>query len=157
MNNLDNNIIQNTLFSTEVLNTLTSFLDLGPRYRFVFVKNKALLGNMPSLNIGYKVAEFIHNSDNINIKQDCFSYVKQLIADCTVKYAELGKTIYLTNIGILFEPELGLDVNLFLTNLSRNTLLLLDWDGEYKHPYLYFKHRDSKNKIDLSKLNYITI
>lgn len=157
MNNLDCNIIKNSPFSNDVLNSLTSFLYLGPRYRFVFVKNKFFLSEIQSLNIGYKVAEFIHNTDNINIKQECFSYIKQLIAENTVKYAELGKTIYLTNIGILFEPELGLDVNLFLTNLSRNTLLLLDWDGEYKHPYLYFKYRDSKNKIDLSKLNYITI
>lgn len=144
-------------FSPEVFSRLTSFLDSGPRNKFVFVKNVDLLADIPSVNIGYELASYIQSIDNTDFKSDCMPYIKKLISDNTILHPILGKYIYLKNIGILFEPELGLDVNLFLTNQSRNTLLLLDWNGQMKYPYMYFLQTDSKHRIKIDTLNYTTL
>lgn len=151
------NIQGQNSFSPMVLKDLTSFLNIGPRYRFAFVRNEDRLCHVPFVNVGHSVAAYIHDNEHSDLKADCFSYIKQLIASHTERHPEIGKYIYLKNIGILFEPELGLDVSMFLANISRNTLLLIDWRGEMVYPYLYFLHSGSKQKINLSQLNYITI
>lgn len=152
-----NDIPNESSFRPDVLKEISSFLNIAPRYRFAFVRNTERLCGMPSVNVGHEVAAFIHENEHTDIKAECFSFIKQLISKHTQNNSEIGKYIYLTNIGILFEPEIGLDVNMFLTNLSRNTMLILDWNGEVKYPYLYFLHSGSKHKINLSQLNYITI
>lgn len=153
----DINTHEQSSFSPQVLKELTSFLNIGPRYRFAFVRNEDRLCHVPFVNVGHYVAAYIHDNEHSDLKAECFSYVKQIISTHTQHRPEIGKYIYLKNIGIMFEPELGLDVSLFLANISRNTLLLIDWKGEMVYPYLYFLHSGSKHKINLSQLNYITI
>lgn len=153
----DINIPGQDSFSPLVLKELTSFLNIGPRYRFAFVRNEDKVCHVPSVNVGHSVAAFIQDNEHIDLNAECFSYIKQLIATNTLHNSEIGKYIYLKNIGILFEPEIGLDVSMFLTNISRNTLLLIEWRGEMVYPYLYFLHSGSKYKLNLSQLNYITI
>lgn len=140
-------------FIPETLSQLSSFLDTSPRYKFVFVRNPEKLVNVPSVDLGFELASFIHNNES----SDYLPFIKELISKKTFSHPTLGKVVYLRNIGILFEPELGLDVSLFLTNLSRNTLLLLDWNGQLKYPYIYFLRTDSKHRIKIDNLNYITL
>lgn len=153
----DINIQEDNPFSPQILKALTSFLNIGPRYRFAFVRNEDKVLHVPSVNVGYCVASYIKDNEHSDLKAECFSYIKQLIAIHTQHHPEIGKYVYLKNIGILFEPEIGLDVSIFLSNISRNTLLLIDWNGEMVYPYLYFLHSGSKYKLKLSQLNYITI
>ena len=150
MNHVGNNNIS-------AFQEIQKFLETAPRYRFAFVTNRDKLRDIPSVNIGHEVASFIHHNQSPDIKSKCFSFIKQLIIKQTQIDPEIGKYIYLTNLGILFEPEIGIDVNMFLSNISRNTMLLLDWKGEIKYPYLYFLHSGSKYKLNLNHLNYITI
>lgn len=154
---IDNNNIIDYSFSADVLKDISSFLNLAPRYKFVFVRYADKLGNIPVVNVGQEVASFIHDNKHSDLKAECYNFIKHLISSNAQINVELGKYVYLTNIGILFEPEIGLDVELFLKNISRNTILFLDWNGEFKYPYLHFLHSDSKNRINLSQLNYIII
>ena len=140
-------------FIPETLSQLSSFLYTSPRYKFVFVRNPEKLVNVPSVDLGFELASFIHNHESSGY----LPFIKELISKKTFFHPTLGKVVYLRNIGILFEPELGLDVSLFLTNLSRNTLLLLDWNGQLKYPYFYFLRTDSKHRIKIDSLNYITL
>lgn len=158
MSNIDKPTTQNNdSFSNDLLKEITAFLNISPRSRLVFVRNLDRTQNIPRVNLGEEVASFIVSSRETDDATNIQSFIKQLIAERTTVHPELGKFIFLTNIGILFEPELSLDVELLLSNLSRNILLLLDWNGEFKLPYLYFLTKNSKNRIKISNLNYIAI
>ena len=158
MSNIDKHISHNNdSFSNDLLKEITSFLNISPRSKLVFVRNIERTANIPRVNLGEEVASFIVSSRETDDTTNIQSFIKQLIAERATIHPELGKFIFLTNIGILFEPELSLDVELILSNLSRNILLLLDWKGEFKLPYLYFLTKNSKNRIKISNLNYISI
>ena len=139
------------------MSRLSRFLDTGPRARLVFIRNHDKIESIPTLNISFEVARFIHDNKPADLKNNCFSFIKRIIFENTFSHPILGKIIYLSNIGVLFEPELGLDVDLFLSNISRNILTLIDWDGELKFPYLYFLRPTSSHRIKVDNLNYITI
>ena len=51
-------------FTTETLSQLSSFLDTSPRYKFVFVRNREKLVNVPSVDLGFELASFIHNNES---------------------------------------------------------------------------------------------
>lgn len=112
-----------------------------------------MLVNVPSVDLGFELASFIHNNESPGY----LPFIKELISKNTFSHLTLGKIVYLRNIGILFEPDLGLDVSLFFTNLSRNTFLLLDWNGQMKYPYMYFLQTESKHRIKIDTLNYMTL
>lgn len=140
-------------FNHETLSQLSSFLYTSPRYKLVFVRNPESLDNVPSVDLGFELASFIHDNES----PDYLPFIKNLISKQTFLHPSLGKVVYLRNLGILFEPELGLDVSLLLSNLSKNTLLLLDWNGQIKYPYIYFLHSGSKHRIKIDNLNYIAL
>ena len=158
MSNIDKHITQNSdSFSNNLIREINAFLNVAPRSRLVFVRNLERTEKISRVNLGKEVASFIVSSRESDETPNIQSFIKQLITERTTVHPEIGKFIFLTNIGILFEPELSLDVELLLSNLSRNILLFLDWNGEFKFPYMYFLSKNSKNRIKISNLNYITV
>lgn len=150
-------IMPDRSFSETVIADLLRFLENGPRHRLVFVKDTHRTNSNIGVDVGWAVAKYLHDNYLGNIKAESQSFIKKLIYDNISTHPQFGKYIYLRNIGVLFEPELGLNVGLFLTNLSRNTLLLLDWNGQMKYPYMYFLHTNSKHRIKIDTLNYMTL
>ena len=70
---------------------------------------------------------------------------------------ELGEVVVLENLGILFEPGLGIDVVRFLRKVSKITLTVLLWPGEIGEDRLYFLNRESEITLKQTDINYITI
>lgn len=70
---------------------------------------------------------------------------------------ELGEVVVLENLGILFEPGLGIDVVSFLRKVSKTTLTVLLWPGEIGEDRIYFLNLESGITLKQTDINYITI
>jgi hypothetical protein len=68
-----------------------------------------------------------------------------------------GKYLAIENIGILFEPELKIDVLQLFDKHSRTNTLFIQWDGEIENNTLYFLSKQKGRKIDIKNLSYIAI
>jgi hypothetical protein len=89
-----------------------------------------------------------------------------LIADLTIEGIfnesthvdeHYGKCLFISNIGILMEPELKLDLVKILEKHSKNHPLFVQWDGEIEGSCLYFLTREKGIKININELSHIAI
>jgi hypothetical protein len=67
------------------------------------------------------------------------------------------KILPIKNLGILFEPELKIDVLQLFDKHSRTNTLFIQWDGEIENNTLYFLSKYKGQKIDIKNLSYIAI
>lgn len=140
---------------------LERFLSSAPRYRL------AVLGvNSPSgddhrvLNMGRELAKTIPAFDRHNELAFQFSVqeaVNRIVREHTISEPNLGDVVLVENLGILFEPELHIDVPELLRRVSRNTLVVLLWQGEITKDKLYFLRSSSSYCISQSEINYILL
>ena len=69
--------------------------------------------------------------------------------------------IVMYNFGILFDPLLGFDINAFVNNISRNTIVVLINKGKYEDGRLYLsKNIDTDSMkffINLKDINHIVL
>ncbi|MCF0185851.1 MAG: hypothetical protein HUJ98_05115 [Bacteroidaceae bacterium] len=79
----------------------------------------------------------------------------RLFRDNKECHPELGDYLRICNLGILFEPKLGINIRQLLQNFSRNTLTIIKWEGDYDDNYLYFLTKEDGLKIDLTNTNHI--
>jgi len=81
----------------------------------------------PQLNVGKVVARYIsERSSNKHMGLEVDVYFKRLISDL-VDYYWGVKGVLLTNIGILLEPDLCLNVEKILMDLSREYAIIIFW------------------------------
>lgn len=66
----------------------------------------------------------------------------------------IGDYIAIENIGILFEPELKLDLHNIVESFSRNQCLIIKSDAEINNENLYFLSSRDTATISLSGLSY---
>lgn len=66
----------------------------------------------------------------------------------------IGDYIAIENIGILFEPELKLDLHNILESFSNNQCLIIKSDAEINNENLYFLSSGDTATISLSGLSY---
>lgn len=154
---IENRIKKDDVFSQDVLKQLSMFIDSAPRNKLVLVKDPNILKELQSINVGFELSRFIHDGNPTDIKAESLGFIRHHIAERTQIHPIIGKYVSLTNIGILFEPAIGIDMNIFLSNLTRNTMLILEWKGEIKYPHLFFLHSGHGPKINISQLSYITL
>lgn len=65
--------------------------------------------------------------------------------------------IPVTNIGILFEPDLEFTPEEFIKKYSKNDILILFWPGAIKGNRLYLPDTNSNCIIDLTEINHLVI
>jgi hypothetical protein len=81
----------------------------------------------PLINVGKDVAQFISGRiTSKHIGLDVEEYFKRLISEQAQKHWG-AKGVALDNIGILLEPELSLNVEKILLDLSREYVIILVW------------------------------
>lgn len=81
----------------------------------------------PQINVGKVVAQFISiSSIGKHIGLDVEEYFKKLISDSALEHWGV-KGVALTNIGILLEPVLSLNLEKILMDLSREYAIVIVW------------------------------
>ena len=149
-----------TLFDSQYYLALEQFLSSAPRYRVAVLADKAPINGEKVLNMGRELATAISNLDRHNELKFQFTVqeaVNRIIQEHTFTEPNLGEVVIIANPGILFEPELHIDVPELLRRISRNTLVILLWPGEITKDKLSFMRPSSPYCIHQSETNYIVL
>ena len=136
---------------------ISDFVATAPRHRLVVVGGCAIVPGLPALDVGLSVARYIRGRRFDDLKLQVREYLDTLFAENITTDSVYGKYICLSNIGILFEPELGLNVTDIVASLSRNILVILPVTGVVDSRYVYFLNASSRHRIDLGRLNYVLV
>lgn len=78
------------------------------------------------------------------------------IFEQTCHSAQIGAYLAIQNLGILFEPEMKLDLRQLIDSFSINKTLFIHAEGEVVNDHFYFCG-DSRHAIPLQGLSYIEI
>ncbi len=124
--------------------------------------NKIIIHREPipelkSLNVGKELAvrlEGLIGDRNISFKAK--QLMENLLKSAVYVDPEFGKVLSLTNLGILFEPELKIDFEYTLKKFSTDNLLFIEWKGEVEQNKLYLLTKEGI-EIKLDNLSYITL
>ena len=136
------------------------FLSSTPRFKLVVVTDKRMLVDLPMFDLGYHLSMFLKENDKLANKDLPFfiqEELTRLINQNIIHHPDFGDYICLSNIGILFERDLKVNVLQTLQRFSRNNLVILYWEGEIRGNKLFFLSENSKYIIDLSATNHIIL
>jgi len=110
------------------------------------------------LNLGKVLASALSSE---NLRSPMIAYAAEDILTeilSTPQYdSRIGHYMALDNIGILFEPELELNLKSTLENASTNKTIIIRSDGVILSDKFYFLQPDDGMIIDLKGLSYIEI
>ena len=133
-------------------------LEINPRHKIIVVHYSSCDESIPCVNIGRKVAEFVRsNQGEGHLPFLTRDFIQTILNENIVKDDFLKQFICLRNIGILFEKELELNPTEIILNFSRNTIVILPWDGEIRNNTLFLNTSNSNYSINLSQTNAIII
>ena len=139
-------------------NRIAEFLNSAPRFKVIVLRDGSFDASMPHVNVGHVLSTFLRENNlsdkAINGAKD---FLSAHITDAIKADEDYGKYVCLTNLGILFEKRLDFAPAEFLSNIAKNTLLFLHWEGVIRMQKLYFLDEGSKHFIDFRNTNYITI
>ena len=139
---------------------LGRYMASASRYRLAVILTDRASEDEHILNIGKELASAIKPLDRRPEVQ--FQFAVQQALDSIIREHSFtdptfGECIVLANPGILFEPELGIDVADFLRRISKNRLTILLWPGEANEDGLWFLRVSSSYRINNSEINYIIL
>ena len=109
-------------------------------------------------NVGYDLSSDLTNCiQKGNITMKTLDALDQLLEGYVVPDNCIGKYIAIENLGLLFEPELKIDLTQLLSKYSKFHPIFLRWDGDVDRHILFFLSKETGVKIDLSHLSYIRV
>lgn len=141
--------------TTDKEKDITKFLSTAPRYRIVI--DKSVEEDTMSFDVGAELSFYLQNNSVKagHLKMVVQDVLQQFFRDNTELHPQWGNILHLTNLGILFEPALGIDVSSLIKRLSQNTLVIIKWNGETDDNHLFFLSREDGFSVDLTHTNHI--
>lgn len=128
-----------------------------------YSKNKIIIHreifpDVNSIDIGFLLSQSIYNwRDDSKLSMKVTSELDKIFNDELVIHNSYGRTIAISNIGILLEPNLKQDLRAILEKYSNNNTLFVKWDGEVENGYLYFLSKEKGIKININELSHIIV
>jgi hypothetical protein len=128
-----------------------------------YAKNKIILHRdsfegVNQVNVGIMLSNKLFAHKNINrLPLIANSAIEEIFSDNISVDPNYGKCLFVSNIGILLEPELKLDFVKILEKNSSNCSLFIQWVGEIEDGCLFFLTREKGIKININELSHITI
>lgn len=118
------------------------------RNRIVFCLD--IIEGLEFHNVGFELADILKSNST---KYQNFSSILSIFnSSC---YNDLiGRYLAIDNIGILFEPELKLDVRSIIESYSKNQCLIIRTDAKIKDDKLFFLSQEDGIEVSLSGLTY---
>lgn len=144
--------IYNKIFDTRI----REFLDTAPRYKFMVIKKEEGLIEPLSFDLGHEFSMAVRKLDRqshyfqMQLREELSGIFNKHIRDDK----EFGNFLIVSNPGILFEPELKLNVCEILRRISQNNLLIIIWPGAILPDRLCNGSEQSKYCIKRSEINY---
>jgi len=141
---------------TLIENQISSYLKSQSRNKIVFYKDNIF--DFSAIDVGNLLAQAIFNlKDESKLPMRISSELDLILKEAVIDHKCYGRILAISNIGILFEPDLKQDFNRLLDNNSNSNALFVLWPGEIDEEYIYFLTKDQGKKIDIKNLSHITL
>lgn len=131
------------------INEIAKYVRQNTRNKIVFCHED--IGEIIFVNVGLILSQLLTNEENIS---NGYQLLYSNILNHHLYNNVIGDYIAIENIGILFEPELKLDLHNILESFSRNSCLVIKSDAEIINDKFYFLTPDDSSEINLSGLSH---
>ncbi len=135
---------------------ITEYLDSQSRNKIIFFRDN--IPGIEPVNVGFLLSEAIFNlkeADKFSLKAN--QALDTILQNATQNHALYRKILAIENIGILFEPELKINISQLLDRYSQNNALFVHWKGEIDSEHLYFLTREHGVKTSIKNLSHIVL
>ena len=142
---------------TEIDAKVEAFLLSVPRYKLLVLTTESFGYVDGSVDVGRELSMAISAFDRNNEIEFQFAVqksIREIVNAGICRDEKFGKYVILANPGILFEPDLHLDVCELLKSFSKNMLVFLAWPGVVRQDRLCFLSEMSDISINQSDINY---
>lgn len=129
---------------TDIKQEIASYMKLSTRNRIVFGKQR--IEGIQYLDVGKFVAGLLWSHSQATVSQRLLSYPQK-------QDETFGPYLALENIGILFEPELKIDLRNLLDGLSKNQCLIIHSNAEISENTFWWL--SSSDGISLSLQDFL--
>jgi hypothetical protein len=135
---------------------ISAYINLQSRNQVVL--HREPLPNLKSVNIGQLLSESIFSlKDSGKLSMRASLELNKILESDTFSHHTYGVCLAISNLGILFEPELKVDFVRLLDTHSQNNVLFVNWEGELESDILYFLTKENGLKINIKNLSHIKI
>lgn len=142
---------------TDIDNELIrKYISCQARNKLIF--HRRLLSSITSIDVGRKLSEALYLTElKDRISMRAMIAIQGMMEDGMRENELLGNYLALQNIGILFEPELKIDVQQLFDAFSKNNLLFIHWEGVIENDILYFLKKENGITTSIKHLSHIVI
>lgn len=138
------------------MNNIKLYLSSQSRNKIVIFT--APLNEIIPFDIGVMISKKIATlTDDKRLALKVTEVLDNIFNSLIIESEKYRKILPIKNLGILFEPELKIDVLQLFDKHSRTNTLFIQWDGEIENNTLYFLSKYKGQKIDIKNLSYIAI
>lgn len=130
-------------------NEITKYVQQNTRNKIVFCHED--IDGITFVNVGLNLSQLLANDESF---VNGYQLLCNRILNQPLYNKNIGKYIALENIGILFEPELKLDLHNIIESFSHNQCLIIKSDAEISDDKFYFLTPDDSTTISLSGISY---
>jgi len=135
---------------------ILSFLKTQSRNKVVFYKDNII--DIIAIDLGTELSQILFNlNDLTKLPMKVSLELENMLNTATIDHEIYGRTLAISNLGILFEPELKVDFNNLLEKYSNTNVLFVKWEGAIDNENLYFLSKEKGIKININKLSHIAI
>lgn len=114
--------------TAEQENMITAYLQSYPRYRLAVCRDAD--NESPWLNLGEAISYCLSSNSDIrkqaNLEFVVQGFLSELIKSHVQNHLLWGNVLYVRNFGILFEPELGIDIKNLIEKHTKTTLWIIN-------------------------------
>jgi hypothetical protein len=125
------------------------YLQQNTRNKIVFCREG--IDGIRFINVGLELSRIL--GENPDTMDGADTAYKQVLGQ-SQENGLIGMYLALENIGILFEPDLRLDVRSILDAYSKNQCLIVKTNAEIADDRFYFLRKGDGTEVDLQGLSY---
>ncbi len=126
------------------------------RNKIVFFRDN--IPGIQQINVGFLLSEAIFNlkeTDKFSLR--AARVLETILQNAIWTHPLYGRILAIENIGILFEPELKIDITRLLDRYSQNNALFVQWKGQVDREHLYFLTKEHGIKTNIKNLSHTVL
>ncbi len=135
---------------------ITEYINNNSKNKIIIYRE--IFPDVNSIDIGFLLSQSIYNwRDDSKLSMKVTSELDKIFNDAVINHSSYGRTIAISNIGVLLEPDLKQDLRAILEKYSNNNTLFVEWNGEVEKGYLSFLSKEKGIKININELSHIIL
>ena len=141
---------------SRMMKEIVDFINSQPRNKIIIYTDD--LDELEPIDVGKCISAEIYTMlDDKRLSLKAKMKIEEFFSNNMVNHSLYGQSLTISNLGILLESDLKIDIVKLFDNFSINNLLFIKWDGEIEENNLYFLSKQDGIKISIKNLSHIII